>query len=153
MKISLVRPFSLALLAALFLYAGIDKALHYGGFIKALGNYVLVPDGYERHLALPLILIEILAGCGLLIGSWRSPAALLSTGLLTVFTVALVVNHHYAPGVECGCWFTITLGRATTTHVLQNIVLLGLAFSIWLDERGRAAPKLSSQSIVLPKTE
>lgn len=142
----LVRLLSLLLLAALFLYTGIDKAFHYSGFIKALGGYVLVPDGFERHLALPLIFSEILVGAGLLLASWRSAAALLATGLLAVFTLALAVNQHYAPGVECGCWFTVTLGTATTAHIVQNIILLGLAFSVWLDERGSIAPKPHPQT-------
>lgn len=130
-----VRALSLVFLAALFLYAGIDKLFHYGGFVKALGGYVLVPEGLERHLALPVILAEILAGVGLLLKPWRSPASLLATILLSVFTVALAVNQRYAPGVECGCWFTVTLGKATSSHILQNLLLLGLAVSIWLDER------------------
>lgn len=151
MKIHLIRPLSLILLAGLFLYAGIDKAFHYSGFVKALGGYVLVPEGLEHHLALPLILSEILIGIGLLLDSWRSAAALLATSLLAVFTLALAVNQHYAPGVECGCWFTITLGTATTSHIVQNIILLGLAFSIWLDERGRAAPE--PRMATLPESE
>ena len=70
-----VRALSLVFLAALFLYAGIDKLFHYGGFVKALGGYVLVPDGLERHLALPVILAELLVGAGLLIKAWRAPAS------------------------------------------------------------------------------
>jgi uncharacterized membrane protein YphA (DoxX/SURF4 family) len=130
-----VRALSVWFLAALFLYAAIDKAFHYGGFVKALGGYVLVPDGLEQYLALPVILCELLIGIGLLFKPWRPPAALLATCLLAVFTIALAVNQRYAPGVECGCWFTVTLGRATASHILQNLILLGLAASIWLDER------------------
>jgi len=138
----LIRIPSLLVLAALFLYAGADKAFHYGGFVKALGGYVLVPDGLEGFLALPLILSEVLVGVGLLVRPWRSPAALLAAVLLSVFTLALAVNQHYAPGLECGCWFTVTLGKATPSHILQNVLLLGLALSIWLDERqgARVAP-------------
>jgi uncharacterized membrane protein YphA (DoxX/SURF4 family) len=138
----LIRIPSLLVLAALFLYAGADKAFHYGGFVKALGGYVLVPDGLAGFLALPLILSEVLVGVGLLVRPWRSPAALLAAVLLSVFTLALAVNQHYAPGVECGCWFTVTLGKATPSHILQNVLLLGLALSIWLDERqgARVAP-------------
>ncbi|HWN42820.1 MAG TPA: MauE/DoxX family redox-associated membrane protein [Thermoanaerobaculia bacterium] len=131
-----VRAISLVFLAALFLYAGVDKLFHYDGFVKALGGYVLVPEGLERHLALPVILAEILVGAGLLLKPWRAPASLLAAILLFVFTVALAVNQRYAPGVECGCWFTVTLGKATSSHILQNVLLLGLALSIWLDERG-----------------
>ena len=130
-----VRALSLLFLAALFLYAGVDKAFHYGGFVKALGGYVLVPDGLERYLALPVILAEILVGAGLLLKTWRPPASLLAAILLSVFTLALAINQRYAPGVECGCWFTVTLGKATGSHILQNLLLLGLALSVWLDER------------------
>jgi uncharacterized membrane protein YphA (DoxX/SURF4 family) len=131
-----VRTLSLLFLSLLFLYAGIDKAFHYGGFVKALGGYVLVPDGFERLLALPVILAELLVGAGLLYKPWRQPAALLAAVLLTAFTAALAINQHYAPGVECGCWFTVTLGKASASHIVQNLILLGLALSIWLDERG-----------------
>lgn len=137
----IVRALSLVLLAALFLYAGLDKLFHYGGFVKALGGYVLVPDGLERFLALPVILAELLAGAGLLIKVWRVSAALLAAVLLCAFTVALAVNQVYAPGAECGCWFTVTLGKATSSHIFQNVLLLGLAVSIWLDER-RTGPTL-----------
>jgi len=131
-----VRLISLLFLAALFLYASVDKALHFGGFVKALAGYVIVPDGGERFLALPLVLSELLVGVGLLIKPWRSSAALLATVLLSTFTLALVVNQRYAPGAECGCWFTVTLGRATGSHIVQNLLLLGLSLSLWLDERG-----------------
>jgi uncharacterized membrane protein YphA (DoxX/SURF4 family) len=130
-----IRLLSVAFLALLFLYAGVDKAFHYGGFVKALGNYVLVPDGAERFLALPVILSEVLVGAGLLVRSWRAPAALLAAVLLASFTVALAINQAYAPGVECGCWFTVTLGKASASHIAQNLLLLGLAVSVWLDER------------------
>lgn len=130
-----VRISSFLFLGALFLYAGLDKAFHYGGFVKALGGYALIPDGLETHLGLPLILAELLVGVGLLLKPWRQPAALLATGMLAAFTVALAVNQRYNPGVECGCWFTITLGRATSSHIVQNLILLGLAVSILLDER------------------
>jgi uncharacterized membrane protein YphA (DoxX/SURF4 family) len=135
-----VRIVSAAFLGLLFVYAGVDKAFHYGGFVKALGGYVLVPDGLESFLALPLILCEILAGVGLLVPAWRRPAALVAMVMLAAFTAAIAINQHYRPGAECGCWFTVTLGKASSAHVLQNLLLLGLAASIWLDERTADAP-------------
>ena len=134
-----VRTISLLFLAVLFLYAGLDKAFHYAGFVNALGGYVLVPDGMEHVLALPLILSELLVGAGLLFKPWRPPAALVATMLLAAFTVALMVNQRYAPAAECGCWFTVTLGKATGSHVVQNLLLLGLSLSLWLDERNLIA--------------
>ncbi|HEX5759933.1 MAG TPA: MauE/DoxX family redox-associated membrane protein [Thermoanaerobaculia bacterium] len=144
------RALSLLFLAALFLYAGLDKAFHYGGFVKALAGYVVVPAGLERHLALPVILTELLVGVGLLVRAWRSAAALVAAVLLSAFIVALAVNRQFAPGAECGCWFTVTLGKATGTHIFQNLILLGLAVTVWLEERRTAqvplAPSLERSS-------
>jgi uncharacterized membrane protein len=135
MAMKWVRALSLGFLAALFLYAGVDKALHFAGFMRALSGYVIVPDGMERFLGLPVVLAELLVGMGLLMKPWRQPAALLASVLLLTFTLALAINQRYAPGAECGCWFTVTLGRASGSHVLQNLLLFGLASSLWLDER------------------
>jgi uncharacterized membrane protein YphA (DoxX/SURF4 family) len=137
------RALSLLFLAALFLYAGLDKAFHYGGFVKALAGYVVVPEGLERHLALPVILTELLVGAGLLVRSWRCAAALVAAALLSAFIVALAVNRQVAPGAECGCWFTLTLGKATGAHILLDLVLLGLAVTVWLDERRTAQASLA----------
>jgi uncharacterized membrane protein YphA (DoxX/SURF4 family) len=96
---------------------------------------VIVPRGAESFLALPVVLSELLVGVGLLIKPWRPAAALLASIILATFTLALAINQRYAPGAECGCWFTVTLGKATPSHVLQNLLLLGLSVSLFFDER------------------
>jgi uncharacterized membrane protein YphA (DoxX/SURF4 family) len=142
-----VRTISLLFLAALFLFAALDKAFHYDGFIKALRGYVIVPQGAESMLAPPVVLSELLVGVGLLIRPWRSAAALLASILLAIFTLALVINQRYAPGAECGCWFTVTLGKATPSHVFQNLLLLGLSLSLFFDERAMSAAALDRAAI------
>ncbi|MCB1037730.1 MAG: hypothetical protein KDD47_28110, partial [Acidobacteria bacterium] len=92
---------------------------------------------------------------GLLFGSWRSRAALVGASTLAVFTVALVVNQFVAPGSVCGCWFSLTLAKSGSTHVALNLVLLGLALTVWgqggsgQDEanRNREAPPLPRSSL------
>ncbi|HZF11589.1 MAG TPA: MauE/DoxX family redox-associated membrane protein [Thermoanaerobaculia bacterium] len=130
-----LRAITLGFLALLFLYAGLDKAFHYGGFVKALDGYVLVPHGAGPHLALPLLACELLVGVGLLVRPWQPAAVRVATVLLALFTVALAVNQRYAPGAECGCWFTLTVSRATTSHIAQDLVLLALAVGLWVEER------------------
>jgi uncharacterized membrane protein len=135
MVMKALRILSIGFLALLFLYAGLDKAFHYGGFVKALDGYVLVPRGFGPHLALPLIACELLVGLGLLVRPWRPAAAGVATLLLALFTVALAVNQRFAPGAECGCWFTLTVARATTSHIAQDLILLGLAATLWYEEK------------------
>jgi len=130
-------------LAALFIFAATDKLFHYQGFIKALGNYVLVPHGAAEYLALPIILTEVWIGAGLIVRPWRTPAGLLATGLMLMFTCALTLNYVYAPRSVCGCWFSITLGTATITHIVANLFLVGLSITVWLDARSVDSPRSS----------
>jgi uncharacterized membrane protein YphA (DoxX/SURF4 family) len=129
---------SAVFLAVVFLFAGIDKIFHFDGFVNALASYAVVPMAVARYLALPVILSELWVGVGLLVPRWRRTAALAAAMLLAVFTVALISNLYFSPGSICGCWFTITLGRTTRMHVAQNVVLLALAVSVWLDTRAAA---------------
>ncbi len=117
-------------LAAVLLFAGVDKLLHYDGFVRALDSYVVVPAGAEGYLALPLILAELLLGIGLLLRVTRRRAAMASATLLSLFTVALVVNQRLAPEAPCGCTFTLTLGTADGVHVALNLILVGLALGL-----------------------
>ncbi len=118
-------------LGVVFLFTSIDKLFHYNAFLNALASYVLMPAAIVSYLALPIILTELWAGVGLLIKWWRKAAALTSASLLTIFTLALTLNYIYKPGAICGCWFTITLGTATEIHIAQNLVMLGLALTVW----------------------
>lgn len=140
-------------LAVVFLFTGVDKLFHYKGFVTALSSYLVVPDGAAEYLALPLILCEIWIALGLLITPWRKIAALMAVGAMAIFTTALIVNHIYAPEAVCGCWFSITLGTATLTHILMNLTLLGLAIVIWMDgqskDNKRCPPGLDIRNVRL----
>jgi uncharacterized membrane protein YphA (DoxX/SURF4 family) len=128
---------SSGLVALILIFAGVDKLLHYRGFINAINSYAVAPMNSGRYLALPIILAEIWIGVGLLIGPWRRMASLMGAGLLMVFTAALTVNYFHAPDSVCGCWFSATLGTATSTHILMNLTLTGLALVIWLDMKSK----------------
>lgn len=131
--VRLVDRLSRWFLGAVFLYSGADKLLHYGGFLTALESSVLVPSALAPYLALPVILLEILVGAGLLFRRTRRAAAATAAGLLAVFTAALVANLLYGPpGAPCGCWFTLTLGESNRLHVALNLALLALAASVAL---------------------
>lgn len=130
--LSLVSAWFLTLV---FLYAGFDKVVHYDGFVNALGSYALVPSSLAAGLAPVIILLEILVGLGLLLSAWRSRAALVGAVTLAAFTVALVVNLIVAPGSVCGCWFSLTLAQSDGGHIALNLLLVGLALTLWIQGR------------------
>lgn len=120
-------------LAAVMLFAGGDKLFHYGGFVKALESYVLVPNGSEAFLALPLILAELILALGLLLPAWRRRAAVGTAALLAIFTVAVLVNQRLVPEAPCGCTFTLTLGAGDGLHIALNLLLVAVAVSLAFD--------------------
>ena len=122
-------------LAVVFLFSGIDKIFHYEGFVNALRNYVLVPRGMAPYFAMPVIVVEIMIGLGLLFKSRRRAAALGAVATLALFSTALGLNHLYGERGICGCWFTITLAQGTAMHLTQNLILAAMAAVTWWDAR------------------
>lgn len=137
------------LVAVVFIYAGVDKIFHYDGFVNALASYSVMPQGLAPLLAMPLILVEVFTGLGILLKRWRRPALATAMTLLSVFTVALVINLYVAPGSVCGCWFTITIGKSTGSHVAQNLLWLAMAALGWWEE-GRTAPAQLQENKLVP---
>lgn len=121
---------SRAFLFLIFLYAGIDKLLHYSGFVRALQSYVILPSTMAPYVAVSIILAEISVALGLSVRAWHRNAAQVAMGLLLLFTVALAINNWVNPEAICGCWFTVTLSQSTEQHILQNLLMAGVAASI-----------------------
>ncbi len=118
-------------LFCVFVGSSVDKALHYDGFVSALGNYSVVPGGAARLLAPCVIVAELAIGLGLLVPVFRRQAALSAAVLLLCFSCALGVNYFYGNDGACGCWFTFTLGESQVQHIALNLAMASLAASLW----------------------
>jgi uncharacterized membrane protein YphA (DoxX/SURF4 family) len=131
------------LLAAIFLFSGVDKIVHYQGFLNALRDYLVVPRGWAASLAPAIVILELGVGAALLFRPWRRTALATAAGVLALFSVVLETNFMLGGRGVCGCWFTLTLSKSTPLHVVQNLMLMGLALMVWWSEKGtgnRPAP-------------
>lgn len=126
-----IKNLSIWVIAGVFLLAGLDKLFHYKSFILTLDNSFLVPEGFAKFVALPIILSEIWIAIGLIIKSLRSIALLVAAIILLLFTSTLFANYLLGNSASCGCWYTLTLSTSTGLHILQNLFLLGLALLLW----------------------
>jgi len=90
------------LLAGVFLVSGISKAVAPGEFATIIEAYGLLPSALVTPCALALILLELVAGAGLLLEK-RGALALIS--LMTILFL-LVLSYAIALGldVDCGCF-------------------------------------------------
>jgi uncharacterized membrane protein YphA (DoxX/SURF4 family) len=121
------------LLGAVFVVASYDKILHPQAFAQAIYNYQILPDGLVNLAALILPWLELLLGLCLVAGFWLPGATVLSTGLLAVFSGALVFNLIRGLDVHCGCFSTdSTDGPAGLWTVARDLGFLAVALVLTL---------------------
>ena len=87
-----------------FIYAGVLKALDPMQFSADVDNFRLLPYAVSCAVGVYLPWLEILAGGALLIGFWRSGAALLLGGMLVIFFLALCSAWARGLDISCGCF-------------------------------------------------
>jgi len=125
-RIPLPTRLGLYLVATVLFLAGIDKILHYSGFVNALRSYSVVPVGWADFLALPVIGLELAIAVAMLLPATRVAAATGAAILLVIFSAALAFDLWFGNKEICGCWFSLTVAPGGW-HLFQNLVLIALA--------------------------
>jgi Methylamine utilisation protein MauE len=123
------------LLGALFLLAGGLKILDPAAFAVEIEHYQLVPWWSCALLALFLPWLEICVGIGLLAQPvWRGALAW-ATGLLLLFSAALLSAMLRGLSIDCGCFGRVWQSTGTFWPLIRNLVLLGMVFLLWWQPR------------------
>jgi uncharacterized membrane protein YphA (DoxX/SURF4 family) len=119
--------------AAVFLYACLDKLAHPDAFAQNIANYRLVPMPLLHTFAWLLPVAELVVAIALVIGWQTRGASLLAAAMTTVFIVAIASALIRDLDISCGCFHTgdgSTVGRDL---LLRDLVLLaGALVPIWL---------------------
>jgi uncharacterized membrane protein YphA (DoxX/SURF4 family) len=129
------------IMAAIFIYASIDKIAHPAAFAKDVYNYQILPDALINLTALVLPWLELLLGLCLLAGVWMPGAVLSVNGLLMVFFAALVFNMARGLDVNCGCFSTGSDAPTMSTgwYLLRDALFLAvgifLFYAVFLQRR------------------
>ena len=129
-------------LAALLLWAGWAKLGEPGVFLEEIANYQLWPE-LAPYLASPLPGLEIVLGLALLLPprtTLARAAALLTFGMMLVFTIAVTSVVLRGIDISCGCFGTGT-GTVTWLTVLRDVAfslaaLFALVFSLRAEAKG-----------------
>ncbi|MEW6338910.1 MAG: MauE/DoxX family redox-associated membrane protein [Acidobacteriota bacterium] len=122
-----------AALGAVFLYAAHDKVLDPRPLVTIIWGYRLLPPGPINPMAIYMPWLELLVGVAMLTGFKRRAAAMLTTGLLAMFTVALAINAVRGINVACGCFSTSAQDAQNAwLLVLRDLPMLAAAVILWL---------------------
>jgi uncharacterized membrane protein YphA (DoxX/SURF4 family) len=135
-----LRAFEWALrlgLGALFIVAGVLKLKDPTGFATEIVNYRFLPE-LAPWLAATLPAIEVALGAALVFApaAWRRAAALATTALLVVFTVAVTQAVVRGINVDCGCFGSAAAGPVSMWTILRDLALLAAAGALlWMTPR------------------
>jgi putative oxidoreductase len=128
------------ILGVIFVYAGLVKIADPLGFALALYNYHILPGWMINPLAICLPWIEVMVGAGLIAGIMIPGGALVVSGLLAIFAVAIGISLIRGLDIACGC-FSTSAGAEPITwlYVVRDILLLGMGVHILLFDQGYAS--------------
>ena len=110
-----------------FAVAGLAKIGNPAAFAEDIHNFRMIPVALENLVAVALPWIEIVAAVALVLGVRARPAAVLSAGLMAVFTVAVIVAMGRGLDIECGCFGTSDGARVGLRKIAENVGLLVMA--------------------------
>jgi len=131
-------------LGVIFVYAGLVKIADPLGFALALYNYHILPAWMINPLAICLPWVEVIIGAGLLAGIMIPGGALVVSGMLAIFAVAIGISLIRGLDIACGC-FSTSAGAEPITwlFVVRDILLLGMGMHILLFDKAYASlPRL-----------
>ena len=123
-------------LGALFIYAGVVKALDTQQFAFDVHHYELTSWTVSLLLAVYLPWLEILAGIALLIRRIYAGAILVVAALGLTFLVAIGSAWWRGLDITCGCFGRVENQTNFPRHIALNLAMLAAAGALgWLEER------------------
>jgi uncharacterized membrane protein YphA (DoxX/SURF4 family) len=127
---------SRVILGAVFLLAGVSKALDMNAFAGEINAYQMMPSTLVSPLSIALPLVEILLGVYLLLGLMQRWAAVASGVLLLIFIAAMTQAMARGLTLDCGC-FGNTLGLSafrdsvSVGTIIRDVIWLLLAVHLF----------------------
>lgn len=116
-------------LGLLFVVYSIDKITHPEAFAQSIDNYKLVGSSLALFFATALPWMELLAGLCILFGLFLRGSSLLVTGMLVIFTLAVISGLVRGLDISCGCFTQDpSVDKIGMMKVAQNgtLIVLGV---------------------------
>ncbi len=124
------------IIGGLFIYASIYKVLNPADFSVTVRNYTILPLEWTNLVAITLPWVELGSGLFLVLGVLIRPSALLTTGMMAVFLVALIYAYSVGLDIDCGCFSASTesSGKIGPLNLIRDtLLLLTSAFILFFD--------------------
>ena len=111
-------------LAGIFIYAGILKAIDPVQFASDIDNYKILPWPVSVALAFYLPWLEIFCALGLVFRFLYRGALSILTASIVVFTLATIAAKVRGLDITCGCFGHATQHWSFPAHLATNLAIL-----------------------------
>lgn len=122
-------------LGAIFLYACWFKIVDPYEFAINIATYQILPDSLVNVMALILPWLELTTGLLLVIGALSRESALVISGMLVMFIVAILIAMSKDLEISCGCFASEAAAADIGWPKVAEDALM-LAGGIWVVMRG-----------------
>lgn len=116
-------------LGGLFIYASMYKISYAGEFAETVASYMIVPHWAVNPMAVLMPWLELVCGILLVAGFRAKSANAVIIGLLSSFTIAILVSLIRDTPIGCGCFHTLEENIDWTTLV-RDLAWLGMAVHV-----------------------
>jgi putative oxidoreductase len=124
-------------LAGIFIYAGVVKAIDPVQFASDIDNYKILPWPVSVALAFYLPWLEILCALGLVFRFlYRGGLAILSASIV-VFTFAIVAAKVRGLDITCGCFGHASQHWSFPSHLATNLAILAALLALLFSAASR----------------
>src|SRR5919197_3771030 len=111
-------------LAAIFIYAGVLKAIDPVQFASDIDNYKILPWPVSVALAFYLPWLEIFGALGLVFRFLYRGALSTLTASIVVFTLAIIAAKVRGLDITCGCFGHASQNWSFPSHLTTNLAIL-----------------------------
>jgi len=123
------------IIGAIFIYAGVIKALDPVQFANDIDNYKILPWTIGVGLAFYLPWLEMFCGLALISRFFYGGALAVLTGLTSVFLVATVAAKVRGLDITCGCFGHASQNWSFPAHLAVDLAILAALIALSLSVR------------------
>ena len=129
---------SIALIVgAIFIYAGVIKAVDPLRFAIDIDNYKMLPWAIGVRLAFYLPWLELVCGLALILRFFYRGGLFILTALTFIFIAASIIAKVRGLDITCGCFGHASKNWSFSTHLALDFAILIALITLWVSNRAQ----------------
>jgi putative oxidoreductase len=125
-------------LGLMFVVVSLEKIVEPAAFAQSIANYKIFSFPISLVLATIVPWLELVCGLCILFGLFLRGGSLLLSGMVAVFTLAVLSALLRGLDIACGCFTQDpTVGKVGWMKIIQNLTLLALSFFLYFSTSDR----------------